>query len=249
MITWITRNSWKAVAVSKIGAAHERVGMPCQDASRYFIDSDTLIACVADGAGSARHSAKGSCKAVDEFITVSKDRLQMSNAQNLTDVASQAFDAAREAVLKTADGDPREYATTFLGLIATRDAFAVIQLGDGAVIIDGELLLDANSLDHGDPGEYINETRFITETDAKPRKFEASKKATRVAMLTDGLENIAIINNGYVRVPHSNFFDPFYEWLADSSEDQRGLQLGQFLVSERVRQKTSDDVTLLLAMR
>ena len=40
-----------------------------------------------------------------------------------------------------------------------------------------------------------------------------------------------------------------YEWLERSDESDRTAQLGEFLVSGRVQAKTSDDVTLLLAMR
>ena len=237
-----SEESWKAVAASEIGAAHVLAEIPCQDVSRQSTDFDTLIACVADGAGSARYSDKGARKAADQFVTVSRDMLNRGDGQSLTDIVSQAFEEARLAVLKI-DDDPREYATTLLGLVAKGDALAAIQVGDGAIIVDGEVVVDSHA------GEYSNETRFITEPDAKPATFSVSKKMTRVAMLTDGLENIALENNGYLKVPHTRFFDPMYEWLEGSNETDRAAQLGEFLVSDRVRSRTTDDVTLLLAMR
>ena len=229
--------------MSEIGAAHILAETPCQDACRYFTDSHTLIACIADGAGSARYSDKGARKAVYQFVAASRDMLNRGDGQCLTDIVSQAFEEARLAVLKIADDDPREYATTLLGLIAKDGTLAAIQVGDGAIVVDGEVVMDSHS------GEYSNETMFVTEPDVKPSTFSVSEKITRVAMLTDGLENIALEDNGYQRAPHALFFNPMYEWLKHSEGPNRTDQLSEFLVSDRVRAKTTDDVTLLLAMR
>ena len=241
MITWTTKKTWQAVTVSEIGASHVEASVPCQDASRYFIDSDTLIACVADGAGSAKHSHRGSQAAADEFVSAAWDSL--CDGDGLKDAALKAFIKSREAVVEIANDNPREYATTLLGLIATGDALSVVQVGDGAIILDGKIALDSHS------GEYANETRFITEPDVEPRVFSVSERANRVAMLTDGLENIALENNGYQKTPHAPFFDPLFQWLDQTKERDRRAQLGEFLASDRVRSKTTDDVTLLLAMR
>ena len=249
MPIWSTRKSWTAVAVSRVGGAHVEAEMPCQDASGYFLGSDTLIACVADGAGSARHSDRGSRAAVDEFVASSRSLLKDRDGRSLTDLAMQAFEASRLAVLDVADGDRREYATTLSGVIAVGDDLAAVQVGDGAVVVDGEVVLDSYAADYANAGDYANETRFITEPDAKAIAFSASGRVTRVALLTDGLETVALENNGYKRTPHAAFFDPMYEWLERSDESDRTAQLGEFLVSGRVQAKTSDDVTLLLAMR
>ena len=68
-------------------------------------------------------------------------------------------------------------------------------------------------------------------------------------MVTDGLENLVLENNGYQRFPHGPFFESMYEWLNQFDEPDRTVQLAEFLASERVRSRTMDDVTLLLAMR
>lgn len=243
MLTWITRKAWRAVAVSKVGAAHVLADIPCQDTSRCVTDAETLIACVADGAGSARYSDKGSRAAVDKFISASQELLREADDDSLGEVALRAFEESRQAVLEAADGNPKEYATTLLGLVATGDVVASVQVGDGAIIVDGEVVTDSHS------GEYANETLFITDPDAKPHLFSVSNRTRRVAILTDGLENLALENNGYQRQPHGPFFDPMYRWLRGSDEAERESQLGEFLLSDRVRSKTADDVTLLLAMR
>lgn len=243
MITWITRRPWRAVAVSKTGVSHAESKIPCQDACRFFTDAGTLIACVADGAGSSRHSDKGSRAAVDSFVRASHDLLDDARGRSLVDIVTTAFEESRQAVAEVADGAPMDYATTLLGLIATRREVAAIQIGDGAIILDGELVIASHS------GEYANETRFITEKAAKPNTFTASRRVKRVALMTDGLDNLALVNNGYRKEAHAPFFEPMYSWLEDSEESSREEQLGEFLVSDRVRARTTDDVTLLLAMR
>ena len=249
MISWITRNSWKAVSASEVGLSHVRNDVPCQDASKHVVDSETLIACVADGAGSADRSDEGSRRAVDEFVAVSEKLLKQKTAGNLEDIATEAFEEARKAVLKIAEDNPRDFATTLSGLIATRDDIAAVQIGDGAIVIDGEVVLDSYTDMYANSGDYSNETRFLTESDVAPVKFSASKNVARVAILTDGLDNIAFGNNGYERTPHAPFFDPMFAWLESSSEPENQTELAGFLTSDRVRAKTGDDVTLLLAMR
>ena len=241
MTTLTTSGPWLAVTASEIGAAHVRNGTKCQDASRILVDSGALIACVADGAGSAKFSERGARVAVDTFVATSQ-RL-MRQRPSLTALVLQAFDMSRTAVLETADGDSREYATTLLGLVATDDELAAIQIGDGAIIVDGEVAVDSHT------GEYANETQFITQSGVEPNTFSVSRKVDHIAMITDGLEGIALNRYGSERVPHGRFFNPMYEWLNESVESDREAQLREFLGSEQVRSRTSDDVTLLLAMR
>ena len=133
------------MGVSKIGTGHVQINLPCQDASRHFAFDDTLIACVADGAGSARHSDQGATSAVDEFVAFAKDALQRDPSRDLMEIASEAFGAARHAVLKIAGDLPREYATTLSGLIAKGEELVALQIGDGAVVVDGNVVLDSYS--------------------------------------------------------------------------------------------------------
>ena len=243
MTTLNTRNSWRAVAVSKIGAAHVLANMPCQDASRCFARDNVLVACVADGAGSARYSDEGARVAVDEFVAVSQDLLRSGDELDSAEIVSRAFEAARLAVQDIAESHLKDYATTLLGLVSRKDSFAAIQVGDGAVIVDGEVVVDSHE------GEYANETKFITNPDVAPSIFSDCIEIRRVAIVTDGLENLVLANNGYQRTPHGPFFESMYEWLHRFDEPDRTAQLAEFLVSERVRSRTTDDVTLLLAMR
>ncbi len=109
--------------------------------------------------------------------------------------------------------------------------------------MDGEVVTDSHE------GEYANETGFITNPGVDPSIFFTSGEVTRVAIVTDGLENLVLENNGYEKTPHGPFFRSMYEWLQSCEEPDRTAQLAEFLASERVRSRTPDDVTLLLAMR
>lgn len=237
-----TRRKWRAVAASEVGAAHVHTDTPCQDSSRCHVETSTLIACVADGAGSARFGQQGSQVAVDTFVTVSKE-LVHRRGYDPEQMICEAFGEARRAVSDIAPGESREYATTLLGLIVAKNRFAAGQIGDGAIVVDGEVVVESHK------GEYANETSFITSCGAEPDIYSAKAKVKRVAMVTDGLEHLSIQVNEQQRVPHGPFFNPLFEWLKETDEPDRGEQLSEFLRSDAIRSRTGDDVTLLLAMR
>ena len=237
----IFKRSWRAAAVSEVGGNHIQAGVPCQDASGLSVLPNALIGCVADGAGSARYSDEGSLAAVAAFLGVSADLLHRGHDPE--QIVCDAFREARCAVSEIAGSERREFATTLLGLVATKNRIAAGQIGDGAIIIDGEIALESHA------GEYANETSFITEDEVAPNIYASKKRVKRVAIITDGLEHLALHRKGQVRLPHEPFFDPMYQWLKKTDVPERIEQLSAFLRSERIRSRTGDDVTLLLAMR
>ena len=237
----IFRRSWRAAAVSEVGGSHIQTGVPCQDASGLSVFPNALIGCVADGAGSARYSDEGSLAAVAAFLEVSADLIH--RGYDPEQVVRDAFREARRAVSEIAGSESREFATTLLGLVATKNHVAAGQIGDGAIIIDGGIALESHA------GEYANETSFITEDEVVPNIYVSKKRVKRAAIITDGLEHLALHRRGQVRLVHEPFFDPMYQWLKKTGEPERVEQLSAFLRSERIRSRTGDDVTLLLAMR
>ena len=68
--------SWMAALDYRQGTAHRAAGIPCQDFGRLVqLDEDTIIAALADGAGSARFSHYGARAAVDCALPWLEDRL------------------------------------------------------------------------------------------------------------------------------------------------------------------------------
>ena len=163
MLTSVIRCGWRTAAVSEAGVSHIQNGVDCQDSSLVHVGTKWLIACVADGAGSAIHSKEGARTAVESFVEVAADLLRCRYDPETT--VRNAFDQARLGVSKISGCETEKYATTLLGVVATRNRVAAAQVGDGAIIIDGQVVLK------GHAGEYANETSFITQDEVAPQLF------------------------------------------------------------------------------
>lgn len=236
--------SWVTAAVSEAGGSHIEAGVPCQDSCRVLVGSDVLIACTADGAGSSRYSDEGSQAAVDAFVEVSAALLRRGHDPKK--IVCDAFREARRAVSETGGSERRdkaEFATTLLGVVATRRRVAAAQIGDGAVILDGKVALKSHN------GRYANETSFITQDGIEPYFYASQRRVKRVALITDGLEHLVLQFKGQRRLAYQPFFDPMFQWLKEADQDERIEQLPEFLRSDMIRARTGDDVTLVLAMR
>ena len=245
----LSRHShWSAVAASLRGRSHEDTGVACQDTAEYLVCPDTgaLIAAVADGAGSAIHSEQGA-RAATEIFTADAQAL-LAGRNDLRYALSTAYKRSQQSVVDLAQretaGDLSDYATTLLAVIWTKDELAAAQIGDGVVAVDGRIATEPGS------GEYANQTTFVTTIDARPNESFTDEPVSQAAIMTDGLQNLALDYGGESLTTHAPFFDPLFEWLADQEDETRAQpQLSSFLSSNRVRERTHDDVTLLLATR
>ena len=193
-----------------------------------------LVVAVADGAGSAPLAAEGSALAVAAAVASVEMGLGLPDA----------FAVARDAL-----GDDDEAravrATTLLVAVMGDGAIEVGQVGDGFVVVQrGE------HLDVAVPAperEYINETTFLSsagwEDELRFDTLDASD-VDAVALSTDGLQLVAL--DLAAGTPHPGFFAPLFSWAA---EDPTDAELAAFLASERVAERTDDDVTLALVVR
>jgi hypothetical protein len=156
------RDSWLALTTSQLGAAHQAVGLPNQDAvAARQIRPDALVAAVADGHGHWRHfrSARGSrlavavaCEAarelaarLDELETAAPIESQALGhlvpaitgrwrAAVRDDIAADPFTAEeQDARLRGEDG-LIAYGTTLLLVIAGRRWLVLVQIGDGDIL-------------------------------------------------------------------------------------------------------------------
>ena len=70
--------------------------------------------------------------------------------------------------------------------------------------------------------------------------------ATRVALLTDGLQMLALKMPG--REPHLPFFDPLFRFAAGEADTAAAAErLAAFLAGPRVSARADDDLTLVIA--
>ncbi len=157
---------------------------------------------------------------------------------------------AQTSVLRAARlkrSNPRDFATT-LSIIVLSPSFTVAtQIGDGASVAKtatcSTFLLLAP-----DRGEYVNATSFLHNSNLDTDLVTAvrNERVTFLASFTDGLIPVALA--GVDKHPHEPFIDSLSSfWLAAKEGGRARSNLKSFLRSERLRERTSDDLTLVLA--
>ncbi|OUL34803.1 serine/threonine protein phosphatase [Nostoc sp. T09] len=246
---------WQVVAASVCGTSHLKNKQLCQDAHHWQLLSDNvLVAAAADGAGSASQGKVGAMVAVETAIEnislkeVTRDAL--ADDEIVRSLLTDAMLAAKKAVEDEAaasDKQPQDLATTLIVMVATPEVVAVSQIGDGLAVAKdsmGNLL----ALTMPDSGEYINETTFLTSPGALETAQMRLWRETivNVGVLTDGLQMLAL--NMVVGEPHKPFFFPLFDFVANTQDKTVAKeQLVKFLGSERITQRTDDDLTLIIA--
>ena len=247
--------AWRVAAASVAGSAHLRRGLRCQDACYWRREGETLMAAVADGAGSASHSDLGAFLATRTAVTrfspppepdtPSADAVWKAALRHAVESARHTVE--REA--RTRGLRARDLASTLILAVLSPGLTAAAHIGDGAAVAaDGAGHLTA--LTRPVQGEYANETVFLTGRHALDDVQLSVHRtpAAYLALLSDGLQMLALTLSG--EQPHGPFFTPFFRYMAGAPDEREGQrQLIRFLCSSRVRSRTDDDLTLLLAAR
>jgi hypothetical protein len=246
---------WRVVAASVCGTSHIKNKQLCQDAHHWQVLPDNiLVAAAADGAGSASMGKVGAMIAVEtaiENMSIKEiSRRTLVDDEAVRQLLMEATIAAKKAVEEEAvacQKQPSDLASTLIIAIATPEVVAVAQIGDGAAVardVQGNLI----ALTTPDSGEYINETVFLTS----PTALDAAQlriwrqAIVNIGLLTDGLQMLAI--NMTVGAPHKPFFFPLFDFAANADDKTVAKeQLVRFLRSDRITQRTDDDLTLIIA--
>ncbi len=257
----VAGSAWRAVAAFRQGERHRREGQPCEDYAAVRVIGDLLVGVVADGAGSARWSRLGAGLAVRGILSRLTAGLVASGAAGAAGPPDAAalracFGTALACGLNRLRGaaDARtavvnDFACTVLALAATPAWAAALQIGDGLIVVRDDtpsyqLMFTPQT------GEYVNETRFLTDIDAPAAaRFSLSHRApTFVCLATDGLTAVSI--DFRRRRPHAPFFGPIETYLRGAADAGEARQAARaFLGSERLAQRSDDDRALLLAVR
>lgn len=232
------------------------MGSPCQDRlACVVLTNGALVAVVSDGAGSAPRAEVGAEVAVQAVVDQLRRLVDGPGCPELLPALQDAARHARDAVLARAEADGQEaasYAATLLALVDTPDGGAALQIGDGVIVV-GEEAGGWRWMFWPERGEYANTTRFLTDTDAPDhvRVAELPGSPTDVAIMTDGLQSLAL--HYASQSVHEPFFHGMFPPLHGSSGfgevPALSASLEQFLSSDRVRMRTDDDVSLILATR
>jgi len=163
-----------------------------------------------------------------------------------------AFRLAREAIEAEAtvrDVSVQDLATTLILLVATPELVAGAQVGDGAIVV-GDGQGDMIALTTPQHGEHINETIFLTSSDALDTVQVRVRRTTsaQIAMFSDGLEMLSL--EMPAGTPHRPFFLPLFRFATEMADEKEATQqLESFLTSSRMTDRSDDDLTLLLATR
>jgi hypothetical protein len=250
------RPAWRVVGAAVQGTAHEKTGLPCQDALAYWVTPEgAVLIFVADGAGTAEKSGKGAQTAVHTALEALVVGLSQASPQDISGwraLIEASFIQALQALEALAEAEAlplRSFATTLACCVANRDWLVAGQIGDGAVIActaEEELFLAVLP----QRGEYANETYFLTLPDALQRLDVQvySHPVTALAVMSDGLTRLALQLPEYN--PHPQFFAPLLSFASQAENlDRAEEQLAAFLDSDRVCARTDDDKTLVLAVR
>ncbi len=245
---------WHVVSASVRGTRHEKTGQPCQDAHEWrVLPGNVLVAAVADGAGSAALAEVGSIMAVKAAVEHLQDaKLHLTEKEtDLRELILAAMKSSLAALVAEADRRKRplrDLATTLIVFVAAPSQIAAAQIGDGAVVIEENGGGGFTALTGPGQAEYLNETTFLTSSDALDKVQFAARQASaaHVAAFSDGLQMLALKMPG--GIPHPPFFTPLWR-LVDATEahESAGDPLTSFLRSPRIGERTDDDLTLLLA--
>lgn len=246
---------WRFASAQLIGSAHQKLGTPCQDRLRSVVlQNNTLVAVIADGAGSSKMAETGAQTAVDVVIQSVSDGV-LSGRTDFSTLLVEAAAQAREQVMATASEhglEPREFASTLLAVVISPAGGAAFQIGDGVIVVsDGDD--DHSWVFWPQRGEYANTTHFLT--DKNMVSFQQVESFTGsimdVALMSDGLESLAL------HFASKSIYQPFCKGMFDPLRRKDGTgeisflsnELEKFLGSERVRSRTDDDISLILATR
>lgn len=234
------------------GRGHQIKGIPCQDAycSDFFLHSHVIIA-IADGLGSAPRSDLGAQIVVESAVNAVTNL--MAEGQTKSRLLLHAgIVNARNDLFKTAAMEicqVHELASTILLIIASKDSIAVAHIGDGAIVVKGSDFVKIIS--EPENYEYANVVVPITsdEWENALRIYESAEPIECIAAFSDGLQNAALKNVNASYQPFEAFFNPLFSYsLQIKDSDTAGNDIKDFLMSEKVRGSSDDDMTLVISV-
>lgn len=246
---------WRWAAASQIGTSHIRLGNRKQDAYACFEPvPGILCAVVCDGAGSAQFGGEGASVICRSLVQGLRSHFRLTEELPSDEFIWSLIDQARdilELAAKKRDVLRREFASTLLLAIASNHEALTVHVGDGAIVAR-DTKGYWRALSWPENGEYASTTYFITD-DPSPRAriVHRGDAFDALSVFSDGIEDLALDQKA--QAAYEPFFRSMLKPLDASTEVGRSvglsIALADFLVSERVCERTDDDKTLILASR
>lgn len=263
--------SWTSGGASIVGSSHLKTDTPCQDAHMIMLANGTLIIAVSDGLGSAamahigaRHACKSAVASIERTFDLQRTRkLSLGGVRELIwrftrapknpeQMLKEAFSEVRASLVKLAAAEGNSlsaYACTLMVAVVMADSWHALHIGDGAIVgvlADGSV----STLSAPERGEFVNSVTPITSTryQRAQRYGEGHERLEGIAVFSDGIQNLCI--NYKTGAAFDGFFQPILSWFRGLPRDfDRTTALAKLLDSAQIRQKSDDDLTLVLALR
>ena len=225
----------------------------CDDACVCETLGDTLIAAVADGAGSADKGGVGASIACQAFIEMG---VQIFTG---TMEPSCLLESIRS---KIPGGEFETHACTFVGAVADSKGALVLQVGDGACVHRGAPAHESNKSNTSEESrydvalwpeetEFLNNTFFVTSPDAEQHLHirRIAEPVAELALFSDGLQHLIL--DSKTKTPHQPFFQTIFRPLANVPEHdvKASWWLERQLSSDHVTKRTDDDTSIVIARR
>ena len=252
---------WQAAGQSVRGAAHERSGMPNQDAIQWMGNGSLLVLAVADGHGSTRYprSHVGASLAVETATQLVHGFLSgQADAENLSVVKRAAEEwlpralvrAWREAVSEDIKANPLSdvevnvtaYGATILTVAVAERFVLYLQLGDGEILTVSDQGVVSKPLVKDDR-LFANETTSLCTPEAFS-DFRVSfqpithEQPALILLATDGYPNSFRDEAGFLKVGTDILKTIRAEGLERVKDNLEGW------LSDSTRAGSGDDVTL-----
>ena len=227
--------------------------------TRVFLDGagqEILVVALSDGAGSAARAEFGSSLACSTMTEAAEVHFAAGGTvEEITLTTAQLWlSMVRQAIMSRAEDDQavfKDYACTLLTAIIADDVAVMLQIGDGAIVVDNG---DGWTWVHWPQrGEFANTTFFVTDDGAEAQMAFVKPKGRliEIAAFSDGIE--PLVMQYATQTVFSPFFDkmfPAVRALTESGSDEKLSQaLAKYLDSPAICERTDDDKTLVLATR
>lgn len=245
---------WTYIAGSVRGTSHEKTGQRLQDAHRCFVADDYLVAIACDGAGSSSHGGEGASLAARRISSLALAHVREHRILPCDAKIRDWIDETRDLIAQAAASRGlglRDFATTLVLALASRDELLCAHIGDGAIAVRENESSAWTSVSWPEHGEYASTTYFLTD-DTEPRLRISSTAVAfdTLVLMTDGLERLAL--DFALRSPHGPFLDVMaapLRGLAPGRPATINRALSTYLQSATVNARTDDDKTLIVAVR
>lgn len=219
-----------------VGPYHLRQGVENQDAYWFLEEGGYTVVAVADGAGSLPKSEIGAQLAAVTAVNETIDCLQ--DGASFEQAIGSGIDGARAVLL--ARSDVEEIGCTLaVAAMSVNGGWGAGVVGDAFSIISLEV--DNHRLVQPDnDAEFANFTKLLTSRDPDPFIVAGSESVVAVAVSSDGLTNVSMIDGE----PSGKFWSPI---VSRALKDNMDIQ--SFLYYMDDNEKIYDDTTLVIATK